>query len=69
MRYLDSVFRWIAVISILKTYMANSQEGKDRQDFWQRMRKESKRDGSGCLGNTQGKQDKTDTQDRGKVTK
>ena len=64
-----SVFRWIGVIGVLNIYMTNSQTGKDRQDFWQRVREESKRDGSGCLGNTQGKQDKSDTQDRGKVTK
>ena len=67
--YLYSVFRWIAVISILKTYMTNSQAGKDRQDFWLRMREERKRDGSQFLVNTQGKQEKSDTQGRGKVTK
>ena len=57
------------MIRVLKTYMTNSQAGKDRQDFCQRVREESKGDGSSYLGNTQGKQDKPDTQDNGKVTK
>ena len=54
MGYLYSMFRWITVISVLKTYMNDSQAGKDRKDFWQRLREESRRHGYGGLGNTQG---------------